>query len=176
MSGSKGTSEKVVLLIPDGIFQTEIRVPFLQSHLSVVFRSFFGKWSWFAQIVNAIPGRNLPVLNFAYHLPKPKTDRLANVNVVADSDFQIRGGGVINTYIHTHLHVFYLESDPEIRGGPVSKKIFSALLASVWSKNKGGGPSGLLPWIRHWNGKQPVSPLYLCRTGKQIPLRSGLAV
>ena len=51
-------------------------------------------------MVNAIPGRNLPILNFAYHLPKPKTDRLANVNVVADSDLQIRGGvggAVINT-------------------------------------------------------------------------------
>ena len=35
--------------------------------------------------------------------------------------------------------------DPEIRGGPVSKKIFSGLGASFWSKNKGGpfppGPS-----------------------------------
>ena len=28
--------------------------------------------------------------------------------------------------------------DPEIRGGPVSKKIFSGLGASFWSKNKGG--------------------------------------
>ena len=37
--------------------------------------------------------------------------------------------------------------DPEIRGGPVSKKIFSALQASVWSKSKGPPP---LPWIRHW--------------------------
>ena len=27
------------------------------------------------------------------------------------------------------------------RGSPVSKKIFSALRASVWSKNKGPGPS-----------------------------------
>ena len=26
-----------------------------------------------------------------------------------------------------------------LRGPPVSKKIFSALCASVWSKNKGGG-------------------------------------
>ena len=37
--------------------------------------------------------------------------------------------------------------DPEIRGdGAVSKKIFSALWASVWSKNKGGpGPPGPSP-------------------------------
>ena len=34
--------------------------------------------------------------------------------------------------------------NPEIRGGAVSKKVFSALQASVWSKNKGA-----LPWIRH---------------------------
>ena len=30
--------------------------------------------------INAIPGRNLLVLNFAHHLPKPWTDRFAHVN------------------------------------------------------------------------------------------------
>ena len=40
--------------------------------------------------------------------------------------------------------------DPEIKGGQSPKKIFSALWASVWSKNKGGHRSpGSLPWIRH---------------------------
>ena len=29
--------------------------------------------------------------------------------------------------------------DPEISGGPGSKKFFWALQASIWSKNKGGG-------------------------------------
>ena len=43
-------------------------------------RSAFGEWNWFVQMVTAIPGRNLPVLNFAYHLPKPWTDRFARVN------------------------------------------------------------------------------------------------
>ena len=33
-------------------------------------------------------------------------------------------------------------------GGAVSKKHFSAPRASVWSKNKGGGPPRPLPWIR----------------------------
>ena len=33
-------------------------------------------------------------------------------------------------------------------GGAVSKKIFSALQASVWSKKKGEG-EGAVPWIRH---------------------------
>ena len=57
-------------------------------------------------------------------------------NTVVDPDLQIRGGGGGGK-----------------REGPVSKKTFSALWASVWSKNKGGGagPHGLLPWIRHWN-------------------------
>ena len=32
-------------------------------------------------MVNAIPGRNLPVLNFAYHLPKSWTDRFAHGHV-----------------------------------------------------------------------------------------------
>ena len=31
-------------------------------------------------MINAIPGRNLLVLNFAHHLPKAWTDRLAHVN------------------------------------------------------------------------------------------------
>ena len=31
-------------------------------------------------MVNAILGRNLPIMDFAYHLPKPWTDRFANVN------------------------------------------------------------------------------------------------
>ena len=43
-------------------------------------RSFFGKWNWFVQMVNATQGRNLPVRNFAYHLPKPWTDQFAYVN------------------------------------------------------------------------------------------------
>ena len=48
-----------------------IRVPYLQSHLWNRVQAFavvFGKWNWFVQMVNAIPGRNLPGLNFAYHL------------------------------------------------------------------------------------------------------------
>ena len=51
-------------------------------------------------------------------------------------------------------------ADPEIhikggeRGGGggsggLKKYIFSALWASVWSKNKGGVGGGGLPWIRH---------------------------
>ena len=43
-------------------------------------RSFLGKWNGFVQMVNVIPARNLPVLNFVYHLPKPSTDWFANVN------------------------------------------------------------------------------------------------
>ena len=61
-------------VFPDGIFQTEIRVPFLQSHLWYQYQPFFGKWNWFEQMVKAIPGRNLPVLNFANHLPTPWTE------------------------------------------------------------------------------------------------------
>ena len=57
---------------------------------------------------------------------------------VADADLQIRGG--------------WGSSNPGIRGegGARLQKIFSALWASVWSKNKGGvGPPGPLTWIRH---------------------------
>ena len=56
---------------------------------------------------------------------------------VADSDLQIRGGGG--------------GPDPEIRGA-VSKTFFSALWASVWSKNMrwgwGGGSPLLDPPLR----------------------------
>ena len=46
---------------------------------------------------------------------------------VADPDLQIAGGG--------------RSSRPWNKGGgSVSKKFFSALRASFWSKNKGGGP------------------------------------
>ena len=79
---SNGKSETVVLF-----FQTpEFRVSFFQSfqsHLwnqSQAFAAVFGKWNWFVQKLNAIPGRNLPVLNFAYHLPEPGTYRFALVN------------------------------------------------------------------------------------------------
>ena len=65
----------------DGILQTEIRVPFLQTIFDTSFRpsrSFSNKWNWLVQMVNAISGRNIPVLNFAYHLPKPWSDRFAH--------------------------------------------------------------------------------------------------
>ena len=56
----------------------KIKLIFDTSFLSS--RPFFSQWNWFVQMVNAIPGRNLPVLNFAYHLPKPRTDRFVHVN------------------------------------------------------------------------------------------------
>ena len=34
-------------------------------------RLLFGKWKRFVQMVDAITERNLPVLNFVYHIPKP---------------------------------------------------------------------------------------------------------
>ena len=59
---------------------------------------------------------------------------------VADADLQIRGGGRVGVI------------QPWDKGGSGARlqKIFSALWASVWSKNKGGvGPPGPLTWIRH---------------------------
>ena len=50
-----------------------------------------------------------------------------------DPDLQIRGGGGGS------------HPDPEIREAPVLKKHFSALQASVWSKNKGLGGGGAAP-------------------------------
>ena len=50
---------------------------------------------------------------------------------MADPDFQIMGGGGGG------------HPDPEIKGGPGLKKIFSSLWGSFWSKNKGDGPPEL---------------------------------
>ena len=59
---------------------------------------------------------------------------------VPDPDFEIRGGRGDHP-------------DPSIREGRdwSPQNFFSALGASVWSKNRGGrgGPAGPLPWIRH---------------------------
>ena len=69
--------------IQDEIFQTEIRVPFVQGHLWYQFPAFeavFQKMELICTNGKAIPGRNLPVLNFCDHLPEPWTDRFAHVN------------------------------------------------------------------------------------------------
>ena len=61
------------------------------------------------------------------------------ITEVADPDRQIRGWPGL--------------PDPEMREGWGTwsqKKFFSALQASVWSKNKGGPRP--LPWIRHCMG------------------------
>ena len=83
-------------------------------------------------------------------------------STVADLDLQIRGGGRGAGH-----------PDPEIRGGPVSKKIFfSVLRASVWSKNKGGpGPAPApLPWIRHCSKHSRVAVSErLLREQKRVP-------
>ena len=65
--------------IPNGnswsIFSKPSLIPVFRPSLS-----FFGKWNWFVQIVKAISGRNLPVLNFANHLPTPWTEWFARAN------------------------------------------------------------------------------------------------
>ena len=61
------------------MFQTKIRVPFLDSHLRYQFQAFATiseKWNLFVQMVHTIPGRTVPIVTmqfmvFVYHLPKP---------------------------------------------------------------------------------------------------------
>ena len=45
------------------------------------------------QMVNANPERNVPVLNFVYHLPKPVTDRFVRVNGKQPCTHQLRLSG-----------------------------------------------------------------------------------
>ena len=78
---------------------------------------------------------------------------------VADPDRHIRGRGWGGW-----------SSTPWDNGGPgLQNSLLSALRASVWSKNKGGPPSGPLPWIRDWCGKvegvglgEEPGPLWPC--------------
>ena len=83
ISGSNGTSEKVVLFPQSECFKRKFVFHFFKAFFNTssrLSRPFLGLWNWFVQMVNAIPGRNLLVLNFAYHLPKPWTDRFAHIN------------------------------------------------------------------------------------------------
>ena len=76
ISGSNGTSEKVVLF-----FWTEYSKRNFASHfVKAIFDTGFRPSRPFFLVINAIPGRNLRVLNFVYHLPRPWTDRFAHVN------------------------------------------------------------------------------------------------
>ena len=76
ISGSNGTSEKVVLF-----FRTEYSKRNFASHfVKAIFDTGFRPSRPFFLVINAIPGRNLRVLNFVYHLPRPRTDRFAHVN------------------------------------------------------------------------------------------------
>ena len=73
---------------------------------------------------------------------------------MADPDLQIRVGGGVG---HPHS---------EIRGGGglVSKKIFSSLWASFWSKNKGEkeGGTGLSPGSDSANGPVFIQIAMIC--------------
>ena len=81
ISGSNETSEKVVLCFRREYFRQKFVFHFFKATFDTSFRpsqSFSYKWNWFVQMVNTIPGRNLPVLNFAYHLTKPWSDWFAH--------------------------------------------------------------------------------------------------
>ena len=83
ISGSNGTSENLVLFFRTEYSKQKFVFHYFKAIVDTSFRpsrSFFGKWNWFVQMVNEIPRLHLPVLNFAYDLPKPWTDRFAPVN------------------------------------------------------------------------------------------------
>ena len=76
-----------------------------------------------------------------------------------------------STYIYTNSPV--VDSDRQIRRGRSSRpwdggggvdglqNFFSAQRASFWSKNKGGGPLGSLPWIRQ------CSLVFFCNSARR---------
>ena len=64
ISGSNGTSEKVVPFFWTEYFKRKFVFHFFKAVFDTSFRpsrSFSDKWNWFVQMVNAIPGRHLPV-------------------------------------------------------------------------------------------------------------------
>ena len=79
ISGSNRISEEKVVLF----FWTGLMFHFFKAIFYTSFRlslPFFGKCSWFVQMVNEILWRRWPVLNFGYHIPKPWIDRFAHAN------------------------------------------------------------------------------------------------
>ena len=72
------------------------------------------------------------------------------LSVVPDPDLEIRGGAPLSRLL-----------DKKGKGvGRTAEELFSALRASVWSKNDGAGggdgPPGPLPWIPHWSAVQII--------------------
>ena len=79
ISGSNRIFEEKVVLF----FWTGLMFHFFKAIFYTSFRlslPFFGKCSWFVQMVNEILWRRWPVLNFGYHIPKPWMDRFAHAN------------------------------------------------------------------------------------------------
>ena len=81
--GATGTSEKVVLFF----WMEYCKRKFVFHSFKAIFdtsfrplRPFFSKWNWFVQMVKAILGWNLSVLNFANHLPTSWTKWFVHVN------------------------------------------------------------------------------------------------
>ena len=79
--GAMGTSEKVVLFF----WMDYSKRKFVFHSFKAIFDTSFrpsrpSKWNWFVQMVQAILGRNLPVLNFVNHLPTPWTRWFVHVN------------------------------------------------------------------------------------------------
>ena len=91
-------------VFPDRMFQSGIRVPSLKAMFDTSFRlsrPFFVEWNWFGQMVNAIPRRNLPVLNFASQIRSNKNRRKAIFNWAAKGLVFLRGG---DGYTHLGYH------------------------------------------------------------------------
>ena len=79
ITGSNGTSEKVVLFFGMEYSTRKFVFHFFKAIFDTSFKP-SGKWNLFVQMGNAILGRNSPVVNFAYHWPKPWTDPFAHVD------------------------------------------------------------------------------------------------
>ena len=117
ISRSNGTSEKVQSCFSGWNIP---KWKFLFHFFKAIFdtgsgnlRPFFGKWNWFVQMVNMIPGWNLPVLNSAYHLSKLWSDQFAHVN----SKKPTSGGGPLwpeTFYLGQTVHLHFGPKFPEI--------------------------------------------------------------
>ena len=94
----------------------------------------------------------------------PNQDKLKRQNDLSCNLFILVLSVTVMTYEITTLFKWTLsvaDTDLQIGGGVVSKTFFSALRASVWSKNKGGGPPGPSPAATDFIPGTPVLSEYL---------------
>ena len=116
-------------------------------------------------MVNAIPGRNLPVLNFAHHLTKPWTDQFVHVNGKQEFSTNRRDGRPLLMVCYLSIWGLSLtHTDDHILVTHSHGRSHSTFLIWVSTVNQ----KGLLRarqkiYLCAWDKKMILHPIYICR-------------